>query len=207
MSTRSFYLFVAAYLGLLLIQPSAHAIESKTLYQTCAACHGAQGEGNPELAAPALAGQFEWYTQHQLENFKNTIRGYAPQDSHGQQMRALTTSLDFDKEVPQLVKYIEDMSAPKIITKNTGDMMNGSRYYQAKCGACHGGKAEGNASFKAPKLANQHPSYLFRQMKNFVSGARGSQGGDKLGKQMAMMARTVNEKELKDIIYFISQQP
>ena len=72
MSTRSFYLFVAAYLGLLLIQPSAHAIESKTLYQTCAACHGAQGEGNPELAAPALAGQFEWYTQHQLENFKNT---------------------------------------------------------------------------------------------------------------------------------------
>lgn len=207
MLVRKFHILIFVCLCQAFTCSSTFANESKALYQTCAACHGAQGEGNRALAAPALAGQFDWYTSRQLESFKNNIRGFAPKDSHGQQMKAFATTLDFDKDVPALVDYIAKMPTPKINETIDGDLKNGSRYYQAKCGACHGGKAEGNSAFKAPKLANQQPSYILRQMKNFVAGIRGSKDGDRLGKQMAMMATTVSEQELNDIVYYISQQP
>ncbi len=207
MLVKKLHILVLTLLSQLTIQLSVSANEAKVLYQTCAACHGAQGEGKPALASPALAGQYDWYTHRQLENFKNNLRGFDEKDSHGQQMRAVVSQLDFDKDVSRLAKFIAEMPAAKMSETVSGDLMNGSRYYQAKCGACHGGKAEGNIAFKAPKLSNQDPSYLIRQMRNFVSGARGSHADDKLGRQMAMMAKTVNEKELNDIIFFISQQP
>ena len=43
-------------------------------YMVCAACHGANGEGNQALNAPRIAGQFDWYTHRQLMNWKNGVR-------------------------------------------------------------------------------------------------------------------------------------
>ena len=54
-----------------LSKPSGDITVGKTLYSTCAACHGAEAEGNPLLHAPKLAGQGEWYLQRQLTNFKH----------------------------------------------------------------------------------------------------------------------------------------
>ncbi|MDY6983736.1 MAG: c-type cytochrome, partial [Pseudomonadota bacterium] len=39
------------------------------LYATCVSCHGANGEGNEALGAPALAGRSDWYLVRQLERF------------------------------------------------------------------------------------------------------------------------------------------
>ena len=49
-------------------------------YATCGGCHGAQGQGNPALNAPALAGQDADYTARQLRNYKAGIRGADPED-------------------------------------------------------------------------------------------------------------------------------
>lgn len=48
--------------------------KGKAKYGMCIACHGANGEGNPGMKAPALAGQSDWYLFTQLKNIKAGIR-------------------------------------------------------------------------------------------------------------------------------------
>ncbi|WP_286234928.1 c-type cytochrome [Thalassotalea sediminis] len=182
------------------------AKETPKAYAQCIACHGENGEGNAALSSPAIAGLSEQYLSRQLKNYASGKRGYESADSYGQQMAAISKSLDLNKDVPELAKYIATLPKPTIEQKVSGDLKNGHRYYHAKCGACHGGQGQGNSSFKAPKLAGQHFDYLARQMQNFSQGMRGKHPDDKYGRQMAMMARTVSDKELADILFFISQQ-
>lgn len=189
-----------------LVADKANAKTPAELYQTCIACHGDQGQGNDALKAPAIAGQETWYVERQLNHFIKGVRGTHANDTQGQQMRAMVMSLEPDKDVPALAAYINSLQGKKLKDQITGDLMNGSRYYQGTCGACHGGKAEGNKSFNAPRLAGLQASYIKLQMQNFISGVRGSHAEDKLGKQMAMMAKVVSEKQLNDIIYYIAQQ-
>ena len=49
-------------------------LAGKQLFQMCAACHGAAGEGNQSMNAPASAGQSKWYIKQQLMNFRVGIR-------------------------------------------------------------------------------------------------------------------------------------
>lgn len=70
--------------------------------------------------------------------------------------------------------------------------------------ACTGGKAEGNPAMNTPRLRQQHDSYLQRQVANFRQGLRGSDPADSYGKQMKMMASSVNEAELLDVVTYIS---
>ena len=47
-----------------------------------------------------------------------------------------------------------------------GDPARGEPIASTVCGACHG--PDGNSQVAAnPKLAGQHPEYLFKQMSNF----------------------------------------
>lgn len=176
-------------------------------YQQCVSCHGEQAQGNDVLKAPVLAGQYSWYLQRQLNNFANGSRGQHSQDILGQQMSAIAKTIS-SAEQSMIVNYLEKLPAKKnkAEAEIKGDLKNGSRYYQARCGACHGGNAQGNKTFNAPKLAGQSSKYLLRQMNNFKQGIRGTVKEDKYGRQMAMMAKTVSEKQLKDILFFISQE-
>ena len=47
----------------------------RTLYATCAACHGQHGEGGASLGAPRLANMSDWYLIRQLAAFKAGHRG------------------------------------------------------------------------------------------------------------------------------------
>ncbi|OKY25630.1 hypothetical protein BI291_15465 [Thalassotalea sp. PP2-459] len=200
--------FKVLSLGLLstAIVPTSTADEAPATYLQCIACHDDNGQGNTALSSPAIAGLSESYITRQLNNYASGKRGQHPEDVSGQQMVMISKQLDLNKDVPALAYYIANLPQVKAVSKLSGDLKNGSRYYHAKCGACHGGQAQGNKSFNAPKLAGQHSSYLSKQMRNFSSDVRGTHADDKLGRQMAMMAKTVNEKELKDILFFISQQ-
>ena len=50
-------------------QSDAQPAVGQAQYAVCAACHGAQGEGNQMLNAPRLAGQGAWYIARQLDHF------------------------------------------------------------------------------------------------------------------------------------------
>ena len=88
-----------------------------------------------------------------------------------------------------------------------GDLRNGNNLYHGKCGACHGGQAEGNAALRAPRLAGLDAAYIRRQFAHFRDGLRGTDPKDIPGRQMAMMAKTLpTERDLDDVIAYIHQQ-
>ena len=92
-------------------------------------------------------------------------------------------------------------------TPARGNLHNGNNLYHGKCGACHGGAAEGNPALKAPRLAGLDAAYIKRQFAHFRDGVRGTDPQDVPGRQMAMMAKTLpTERDLDDVIAFIHQQ-
>ena len=183
--------------------PSAE--QGKALYITCTACHGAKGEGNAALNAPALAGQEPWYVERQLKNFKAGVRGAHANDTYGMQMRPMAMTLADDAAVANVAAYIATFPAPakEDIKGWGGDASKGQALY-ATCSACHGAKAEGNAALNAPKLTGLPSWYLTRQLKSFKEGVRGTHAGDTYGAQMRPMAMMlVDEQAMKDVVAFI----
>ena len=81
----------------------------RKLYETCAACHGARGEGNAALQSPALAARSDWYLAMQLSNYKAGLRGADERDTYGAQMRAIAATLADDKAISDVVAYINTL--------------------------------------------------------------------------------------------------
>jgi len=74
----------------------------------------------------------------------------------------------------------------------------------APCGACHGGKGEGNPALDAPAIAGQDAAYLERQLRNFRGGRRGVHKSDMPGAQMRALATALPEDTIYRITVFIS---
>lgn len=79
------------------------------LYAACAACHGANAEGNETLGAPALANRSDWYLVRQLERFASGQRGAHADDTAGQQMRAMAATLPDAASQYNVVAYINTL--------------------------------------------------------------------------------------------------
>ena len=85
-------------------------VKGQTLYATCGACHGVNGEGMQALNAPSLAGQEEWYVIRQLQNFKNGIRGTNPKDIFGMQMAPMAMTLPTEQAIEDVAAYIKSLA-------------------------------------------------------------------------------------------------
>ena len=89
----------ASHEGVAEVRAAAGAVETitpaagKAAYMVCSTCHGAEGEGNTALNAPALAGQQDWYLKRQLIKYKDGVRGTHPDDIYGMQMRPMAMML------------------------------------------------------------------------------------------------------------------
>ena len=46
----------------------------KNLYSKCIQCHGDKGQGNKEMSAPRIGGQYDWYIYSSLVDFKSGAR-------------------------------------------------------------------------------------------------------------------------------------
>ncbi|WP_157218109.1 c-type cytochrome [Flavisphingomonas formosensis] len=101
---------VVAYIATLPAPPLAPAGEGdatsgRALFESCAACHGARGEGNPTLQAPAIGGLDSWYVARQLANFRKGIRGREG-DAEGEQMRAAAALLPDEAADRDVAAYV-----------------------------------------------------------------------------------------------------
>jgi cytochrome c553 len=84
-------------------------------------------------------------------------------------------------------------AAPKVAKP---DLVKGEQAYTAVCAACHG--ADGNSAIPAnPKLAQQHPEYLVKQLKEFKEGKRANP-------IMQGFAATLTEDDMRNISYWAS---
>ena len=82
--------------------------------------------------------------------------------------------------------------------KTKPDLAKGAASYGAVCAACHG--ADGNSSIAAqPKLAQQHPEYLVKQLQEFKSGKRNNA-------VMKGFASALSDDDMKNIAYWLTSQ-
>ena len=76
------------------------------------------------------------------------------------------------------------------------DLAKGEASFGAVCVACHG--PEGNSVIPAnPRLAQQHPEYIIKQLHDFKSGARDSA-------VMKGFASTLSDDDMRNIAYWLT---
>ncbi|MEJ8567018.1 c-type cytochrome [Elongatibacter sediminis] len=80
----------------------------------CVSCHGENGEGMPQLGAPALAGLQDWYQLTQIRNFQNELRGSHEQDVRGSQMRPFAVALADEEATRNVLAYIATLKGASI---------------------------------------------------------------------------------------------
>ena len=181
----------------------APASAGQTAYAICASCHGAEGQGNAMMHAPALAGQEDWYLKRQINKFKDGQRGTHADDLYGMQMRPMAMMLQDDAQIDTVVGYIASLPAAHSELTLGGDAAKGEASYMM-CLACHGADAEGNAAMNAPSLIGLPDWYIVSQLKNYKAGVRGTDPKDIEGMMMRPMAMTIpDEATMNNIAAFI----
>ena len=76
------------------------------------------------------------------------------------------------------------------------DLAKGEASFGALCVACHG--ADGNSAIPInPKLAQQHPEYLIKQLQEFKSGKRANP-------TMMAFASMLSDADMKNIAYWLA---
>jgi cytochrome c553 len=78
------------------------------------------------------------------------------------------------------------------------DLAKGEASFNAVCAACHG--ADGNSMIPAnPKLSQQHPEYLVKQLQEFKSGKRANA-------IMSGMVAALSEDDMRNISYWLGSK-
>jgi cytochrome c553 len=177
---------------------------SEDLYDGCVQCHGAQGEGNQELGAPAIAGLERWYVKAQLRKFKKSQRGWHADDMAGKRMQPMALALNTDEKVDVIASYVASMPGSNPRATLEGGNPETGKIYFATCTQCHGADARGNIDELGPPLVGASDWYLLRQLQNFKAGVRGTHPDDVTGAKMRPFSMTLpTEQAMKDVIAYI----
>lgn len=89
-------------------------------------------------------------------------------------------------------------AAPAAAAPAKPDIAAGGAKYAAVCAACHG--QDGNSAVPAnPKLAQQHPEYIVKQLQDFKTGKR-------VSPVMQGFAAMLSDADMKNIAYWAASQ-
>jgi cytochrome c oxidase subunit 2 len=203
---RTALVLIAVALGLAATARAQSLERGEELFQLCATCHGAEGQGNELYLAPAIGGMPLWYLEGQLAKFREGGRGLHFDDIQGMRMRPMALSLrsEHGDDLKDVAAYVAALPAQKPApTLTGGDAARGAAHY-AVCQACHGLEGQGVQSTNGPPLAHQSDWYLLSSIQRFKSGVRGSSPGDANGAVMRGMAAILqDEQAMKDVIAHI----
>jgi len=96
------------------------------------------------------------------------------------------------------VSSVACMAAETAAAPGAPDLAKGAASFAAVCAACH--SADGNSLVPIyPKLSQQHPEYLVKQLHEFKSGKR--QNAIMLG-----FASTLSDDDMRNIAYWVATQ-
>jgi cytochrome c553 len=169
-------------------------------FEQCAPCHGARGQGKPELAAPPIGGLPEWYVKAQLDKFRIGARGAHVDDAAGLRMRTMSLTMPAERDVDAVARYVSTLprAAPALAHVEGGDAARGQRGF-GTCAGCHGADGGGNQALHAPPIAGQADWYLATQLANFKRGIRGKNPNDPTGPTMQAIAAGLDDQQIKDL--------
>ncbi len=165
-----------------LVDGSAEAGKNKAV--TCAACHGAAGiSANPLW--PNIAGQSASYLVAQLEAFKEGARNNPLMTSQAMMLS--------EQDMADLAVYFEGMPGPAQAVADPKLLRKGEALYRggevekqvAACIACHGPTGAGNPAARYPALKGQHAAYTAKQLRDYASGERVSDGKTRVMREIA----------------------
>lgn len=143
---------------------------AQPLYETCAACHGADGGGVADGSIPAIGGQPAAVIAAQLRKFRSGSR----EDLRMQHF----SNADHLRDEAQLLAVAAHVAALRRTTPvahGAGDALDSGRSdFERSCASCHGVQATADAKRGMTALAGQHATYLLRKMREASAGeARG----------------------------------
>ena len=184
------------------VKANAQAGEKKAAM--CIGCHSIPGyqASFPEVhKVPMIAGQNAKYLQAALTEYKAGDRKHPT-------MRAVATSLS-DQDMADLAAYYESLPKEKVTldAKPAHEPSAEVAALLAKggCVACHGTNFSKPSDPAFPKLAGQHPDYLFVALKAYQT-----QNNPQVGRSnpvMSGMAGGFTHAQLKDLAQYIGSLP
>lgn len=173
----------------------------------CAACHGAQGEGNANNPYfPRLGAQPADYLANQLKAFRDDHRKYGP-------MNYLTTYLTddylhqigvyFSQQRPQIAPHGAGDATPEMLERGRTLVSGGDAARKVPaCAACHGANLGGRTP-GIPGLLGFSREYLSAQLGAFRSGVRHGTAPD----CMQQVATRLSDKDIAAVSAWLASQP
>ena len=183
--------------------PPVGLVRGEELFETCAACHGEAGVGDLAIAAPAIGGLPQWYVTEQLQGFQLGWRGQHHEDLPGLRMRPMALSLNRAGDIESVGEFVAQL--PETYPESTldGNAGAGAETYAQVCVACHGAEGLGNEMLHAPPLVQLDDWYLLDELRNFQSGARGSDPADTWGQTMRVNTLALSDQAMRDVIAYV----
>jgi cytochrome c553 len=171
----------------------------------CSACHGAQGEGQPDVANPRLAGLDSEYLMAQLNAFAEGHRD-------NETMSPIAKALSPDERQAVATFYAGSVT-PKVEESHQADDKTiaagaalASRGNWSKglpgCGQCHGAAGHGVGK-TFPGLAGQSAEYIMKQLKAWKDGKRSN---DPLH-LMAGISNKLNDDQIAAVAAYYASLP
>ena len=193
---------ISFFLGLMLSLNVNAETADRLDKQLCSICHGVGGNTTSEQF-PMLAGQNAVYFTSQMKAFRDKTRANLNATRF---MWGISSRLT-DEDIEKLAAYYEAQTpvhSGKITDKakydqgmalfTTGDQSRGI----LACAACHGEKAQGNASI--PRLGGQHEEYLKKQLKVFYGNDRPAAAA------MHEIVKALTEKDVEALAQYLQAQ-
>lgn len=174
-------------------------IESKVAM--CIGCHGIPGyQGTfPEVyKVPMIAGQNSKY-------LASALTAYAKGDRKHPTMRSIAQSLS-DQDITELAGYYEKQAqVPAVAETVTPPADIKALLDKGACASCHGANFSKPIDGTYPKIAGQHPDYLYAALKAYQT-----EGNPYVGRGNAIMAAQVKQfshAELKSLAKYLASLP
>jgi len=172
-----------------LVEGSIDAGKAKST--TCMACHGPAGI-SPLATWPNIAGQSATYIVTQLTAFRDGATDPQNATRYDATMSPMSMLLS-DEDIRDLAVYFESLPAAAMAVADAGKVDKGQALYRggdpasgtAACLACHGPTGRGNPAANYPALQGQHSVYTAKQLRDYASGSRTSDGKTRIMRDIA----------------------
>lgn len=174
-----------------LAHPGEPAVDpaAEQQYGVCVHCHGAHGEGRPELGAPRIGDLTADYVVARMGALRaQPDLGHVPGPGDAERLQLLAG-------------FVEALTPEH---RSPGEPNPAGQALYAACLACHGVDARGSAPLKAPDLLHQTSAYLVQQLRHYRDKKRGGEGADPLAVAMATSVAAYSDADIDAVVAHIA---